>query len=609
MCGVLTWLSRRAPIDSGRIEAGLAAIGHRGPDGSSTLVLPAEPRLPAIGMAHARLAILDPTARADQPFRRGGDAICFNGEIYNFRELAAGLAPGTVLSTTGDTEVLLALLQERGLAGLGEARGMWAFTWLDRGRRRLVAARDRFGKKPLFYAATGGDIVFASEPSAIRAVLRTRMRMADEALATYLAEGWLLPRPDGSTHLQDVREVRPGHALTLDLDGWTIHEAPIEELWAPSPAGDLADRLVEAVTVRLVSDRPVGLLLSGGVDSSLVLSILAARGLLDGVTCFTGEAGKSADAEYARACVAATGARAIEIPLDYGRQGAEDFLAVCRSQAKPFPLIGNVLALPTLYRAIAGQGVRVVLDGTGADEIFGGYWTRYAGFAMRDAARAGDTAWIEAARAGGMLPDALAAITPGALLHDSLPVPHPHALPASERAWLSRDGAGLLASARPGDPLTGFPGSLADALVRDCRAGRLAEWLWQNDRNAMAEGVENRSPFLDHRLLAFAATPYQAKMAGAENKRELRALFDRFVPLPTARRFEKQGFRWVYGRFFRANRRWIADLVGASAIARRLCDRDRVEREIIEDHDGADRPLLQRMLVLAGLEASGAIEP
>ncbi|KAA2238229.1 asparagine synthase (glutamine-hydrolyzing) [Salinarimonas soli] len=605
MCGVLAWVSRRGPIDPDRLAAGLAVIGHRGPDGSGTLILPAQDGLPAIGLAHARLAILDPTARAGQPFRRDGDALCYNGELYNFRELAAGLP----LSTSGDTEVLLALLRERGVEALADARGMWAFVWLDSRRRRLVAARDRYGKKPLFYAADRDGIVLASEPAAIRAVRGGALRLTDDALGTYLAEGWLLPDPNGSTHLEGLREVRPGHALMVDLETGAITEAPVEGLWPPSPpAGDLSEHLAAAVSDRLVSDRPIGLLLSGGVDSSLILSVLAARGWLDRVTCFTGDAGKSDDATYARACIAATGARAVEIPLDYGAQGTDSFLAVCRAQAKPSPLIGNVLALPSLYRAIADRGVRVVLDGTGADEVFGGYWTRYAGFAMRDAARADDAAWLAGVRAGGMLPAPLAAMSDGALARDALPLPGIHAMPEPERAALSREGAALLAAARAGDPLVGFRGGLEDALVLDSRAGRLQEWLWQNDRNAMAAGVENRSPFLDHRLLAYAATPYHAKMAGRENKRELRALFDRFTPLPTARRFEKQGFRWVYGRFLRANRPWIADLVSGSRLARRVCDMDAVTRAILDDPDADARALVQRLLVLAGLEASGAID-
>jgi asparagine synthetase B (glutamine-hydrolysing) len=112
----------------------------------------------SVGLAHARLSILDPTARADQPFRRGDHVLCYNGEIYNFRELASQHDLSSALTTTGDTEVLLALLSTAGLGSLSEARGMWAFTWLDMARRRLVAARDRYGKKPLFYIAGPSEI-------------------------------------------------------------------------------------------------------------------------------------------------------------------------------------------------------------------------------------------------------------------------------------------------------------------------------------------------------------------------------------------------------------------------------------------------------------------
>jgi asparagine synthetase B (glutamine-hydrolysing) len=143
--------------------------------------------------------------------------------------------------------------------------------------------------------------------------------------------------------------------------------------------------------------------------------------------------------------------------------------------------------------------------------------------------------------------------------------------------------------------------------VRDARAGRMQEWLWQNDRNAMAAGVENRSPFLDHRLAGWAATPYHAKFGGSCNKRELRALFDRFVPLPSAQRLDKQGFRWVYGRFVRQNRAWMSELVRGSALVRRVCRIEAMAPHLADDPALDERPLLQRLIVLAGLEASGAV--
>jgi asparagine synthetase B (glutamine-hydrolysing) len=133
----------------------------------------------------------------------------------------------------------------------------------------------------------------------------------------------------------------------------------------------------------------------------------------------------------------------------------------------------------------------------------------------------------------------------------------------------------------------------------------MQEWLWQNDRNAMAAGVENRSPFLDHRLAGWMTTPYHAKFNGARNKCELRALPDRFIPLRSAQRLEKQGFRWVYGRFLRQNRQWIAGLLHGSALVRRVCCINALMADL--DEVAVERPLLPRLIVLAGLEAVGAV--
>src|SRR5918994_1128217 len=191
MCGILTWLSRDRPIDRALLKSGLAALRHRGPDASGMVLLDfatQQSGLVSVGLAHARLAILDPLSRSDQPFRRGDHLLCYNGEIYNHRELADRFRL-TPRSTTSDTEVLLSLLASVGLSGLAEARGMWALTWLDLTRRRLIAARDRYGKKPLFYVAGPSDIVLASEISALRVVLGGAFALRGEALAILLSAG------------------------------------------------------------------------------------------------------------------------------------------------------------------------------------------------------------------------------------------------------------------------------------------------------------------------------------------------------------------------------------------------------------------------------------
>lgn len=605
MCGLLVEIARDGEVDAARFSRALDLLAHRGPDGRGVEIVRLGPGRPSVALGHRRLAILDLDPRAGQPMRRGARTLVYNGEIYDYRDHAAGLD----LSTSGDAEVLLGLLAREGVGALARLNGMWALALLDENAGALVAARDRYGKKPLFWWADARRAVFASELAPLLELAGLAPR-AGAAVDGFVAGGWLIPAADGATHIEGVREVRPGAALRLDLDGWRFAECEVAPLDVGDPAAPpgeaaLPELLAEAVRARLVSDRKVGLMLSGGVDSTLILSILAAEGLLEGVTCVTGEAGKSDDGAFARACVAATGARAIEVPLDYGEGAFETFLDAARRQEKPFPLIGNVLGLHRLYAALAAEGVVVALDGAGADEIFGGYWARQSGFALREAFRAGDEAAVAALRAGGMLPARLAALDAGAPAAAFAPARE--GLDAVDVTLLTREGAARLAAAPEADPLIGFSGSLRAALVRDARGGRLQEWLWQNDRNAMASGVENRSPFLDPRLAAYMAAPAARKFAGAANKLALRALFARFLPLPSAARLPKQGFRYVWHRFARRHQAALIDLVASSALAARYAHRDALIATARADAERLASPLAQRLATLAALEATGRL--
>ncbi len=613
MCGLVVIVERRGQIDSDRLASGLARLDHRGPDAKQAVVTTVTGNdggeLAQIGFGHTRLAILDLDERSNQPFRRDGHVLVYNGELYNFKALSAGME----LSTSGDTEVLLSLLMSEGTDALTRANGMWALCWLHPERRVLTAARDRYGKKPLFYTATSDRICFASEPAALLALSGQTAKAATGALDSFLAEGWLFPRADGQTFLQDVREVRPGHALELDLASWRLTErlvTPLETDAGGPPGWDrpeeLGELLADAVGARLISDRKVALLLSGGVDSTLILSILAARGWLDAVVCITGNAGKSEDAAYAQRCLDQVGVEGLSLDLDYGEASFAQFLDVCAIQAKPFPLIGNVLGMAALYTAASGEGVRVAIDGTGADEIFGGYWYRQAGFAMRDAARTGDHTWLERVMAAGMLPAELSRIDPQSLLHGRLPTPARDLLTAADLAGLHHHRRHEIANAPSSDPLVGFAGTLEEALWRDGRAGRMQEWLWQNDRNAMAASIENRSPFLDARLAKFMSSR-RPGFDGAFNKVALRNQFARFTPMPTATRVDKQGFRWVYGRFLRNNIDAIRSLLAGSEIVASYVPDGTIDALFSDERNLAASKLVQRLIVLAGLEARGCL--
>lgn len=615
MCGLVAIVERGSRPDTVAARHALAAIAHRGPDAEGILGETFDApggggggAATSVVLGHRRLSIIDVSERSNQPLTIGGDSLVFNGELYDFREIARDLQrAGEPFETTGDSEVLLRLLAREGAAGLARANGMWAFCHLDRGRRRLTAVRDRLGKKPLFYAVVRDRIVIASEIKAILAATGIRARADDGSVARYLAEGWLYPRGDGATHIRGIREVRPGHALRIDLDTLEVSEQRVASVdtGPPPDPGALLELVCAAVERRLVSDRRVCLLLSGGVDSSLILSVLAARRLTDRVVCVTGDAGKSEDAAYAKAALEALGIEPLALPLDYGGQGFDHLLSVCRHQEKPFPMIGNVLGLSVLYATLGERDIRVALDGAGGDEVFAGYWKRQAGFAMRDAARAADRAWLARLREGGMVPGALATLSDEELLTVPLPVPARELLDERAMNLLSRDRRAAVGAAPSGDPLAGFEGSLAEALALDLSRGRMQEWLWQNDRNAMAAGVENRSPLLDVRLAPFLATGYAAKMDGRWNKRELRALFSRLVPLPTAGRSEKQGFRFLSRRFLKANRARVLELLAGSAISGAWAERGPLLDAVRTDEDMVASPLVERLVVLAGLEAQG----
>jgi asparagine synthase (glutamine-hydrolysing) len=623
MCGLFLVLERARPIALERARKATEALRHRGPDGigqsAFSWTLPADDGAVSVSgyMGHTRLAILDPQARSDQPFRRGGHTLVYNGEIYNFRALRAELArSGARFDTDGDTEVLLSLLVHAGVDGLNRANGMWGLCLLDQARGTITAIRDRYGKKPLFWYQDAQRLCLASEIAPIQTYLAQSPRFMAGDLDNYLQGGWCYPHADGATHLQNIHQVAAGTALEFDLANWRRSTSTWYDLAGHVASDDkdpqqLDALLQDAVSARLVADRRVGLLLSGGVDSSLILSILAHRGLTEQVTCFTGDAGKSEDARYAAACIEQLGIRSVNLPLEYGGAGMDSFLQVCRHQEKPFPFIGNALAMPQLYAHIAEHDVPVVLDGTGGDEIFAGYWDRYFRFAVAQALAAGDTHWCTQ------------------IAQANADEPRMRAIVDQAFAWCAQDGTATSATAHvrresddpadmdqfvhasvraaPGcDPLIHFRGDLTEALVRDAGAGRLHEWLWQNDRNAMMSGIENRSPLLDYRLAPYMASGYARKFVGPWNKHELRTRFP--VALPTQWRRDKQGFRWVYHRFLRHNQDQVLQLIAASTILPERVDVGRLLDAARRDPHYLACSLLHRCLCIAGLEQTCDIQ-
>lgn len=555
MCGIAGFVDRadRVADPEAALRAMAAHVAHRGPDGEGSW---REPRL-GVAIVHRRLAILDRTPAAAQPFvsRSGRWVLAFNGEVWNFRELRAELeaARADVGPSTGDTAVLAALLEARGAeAAVAALDGMFAFVALDVHERVLWLARDRFGVKPLFWghAEDGHGLplfAFASELRAIAACPGFRNRVSPFALAAVL--GSLAVRGP-RTVWEGIQSVRPGHLVRLELSTgrvghvrwFDLRDAAARARRDPfaGTRDDLAvafDGLLDAaVTRRLVSDVPVGALLSGGIDSSLVVASWARSGRAPLPTFTAGfDDARHDERAHARAVAAALGTEHHEVEVGgAGLVGLAEDAIGCFDE--PFADSSAVAALAVCRAARARVGV--VLSGEGGDEFFGGYERHLRGFAAsrwlrtvppfarRRMASAigflGADAWERLlAPLGPALPGGLRRPQRGRLVRKLASILESRDDEELWRSWFAvwPQPASLLAQlpsdlwastvAREARAMPGaFPGDadgfMDEMLLRDQSIYLPDDLLVKLDRCSMESGLEAREPLLDMRLFELA---------------------------------------------------------------------------------------------------------
>lgn len=529
-----------------------ALMAHRGPDGEG---LWRDPSGTAV-LGHRRLAIIDTSAAAAQPMvdEAAGLALTYNGEIYNYRELAAELAAaGQVLTSRSDTEVLLAAYRQWGIGCLERLNGMFAFALLDRRSGTLLLARDRFGEKPLLFAEGRGFLAFASEYKALLALDEVPAEPETLPLLRFLHDPARGLDDGERTLFPAIGQVLPGECLVLDLRGWRIER---RRYWRPAPDPDLArlslgdavarfgELLRDSVALRLRSDVAVGSCLSGGLDSSAIVCL--ARTLVGQATyhVFVGRfPGSKADEwDHARHVLAATGALAhVAEPTAQGLlDDLPDFL-----WHNELP-VGSTsqYAQYCVFRLAREQGVTVLLDGQGADEVLGGYEQYFARYlaSLPPGERAGEETRIRA-RYPAALANARQSLS--------------RRLPTALRVALAKAGGG------GSDPLFGWRAGIAAqvarrdetpldprfhplsaALARDSFTDHLPVLLRYGDRNSMAHSREVRLPFCDHRLAELALSlPPGHLMGDAQTKRLLRESMRGILPEPIRARWNKQGFR------------------------------------------------------------------
>lgn len=617
MCGFFQVIHRQRPVDSQAFQAALDSIQHRGPDDSGqrfhdwTANTNSGPLTLHAASGHRRLAILDLNPRSRQPFGDDGCSLLYNGELYNFQQFRDELRSECDFQTTGDTEVLYQLLRRSSTSRLAEFNGMWAFTLLNEADGTLTASRDRYGKKPLFYYQDDETLCFSSSIQAIQIYLGRTFQFERQALLGYLLYGTMYPRATTQSHFEGINQVLPGEVCHFDLKSWSCsrerHFDPgqcrVDDLDEP---GLLAQSLKEGVTARLVSDRPVALLLSGGVDSSLLLSVLCSLGLQDQVHVYLGDTGRSDDYEYGRRCAEQVGVKAKTVRLDYSENMFNRFLNVCKHHEKAFPFSGNALAMPEMYEAISADNIPVVLDGTGGDEFFGGYWGRQLPFAVRQERKLRTNSWTRSLRKASSKTNQVAqhlraARTPKSIARMIASLQPP--LSMSRHGCLKLSFRELFSTPDP-DPLSQPGDDYLSAVVADIApGGRLGEWVWHNDRNAMMHSVENRSPLLDPGLHAFLFRSYRDKYVDEFNKYELRSVFDHFVNLPTQWRSQKQGFRWDGKAFLKQNENSIRDLIAAGQWLRDVVDVPKFVDLSLRRPSTLRSTLAKRILCISGIEA------
>jgi asparagine synthase (glutamine-hydrolysing) len=545
VCGICGIVSSNGPADPDRLAAMSAKLVHRGPDSDGIF---AEGQA---ALAARRLAIID-LETGDQPIANEDSTIHVvqNGELYNYRELRAELErAGHRFRTHGDTEVLVHLYEQEGLEFARRLRGMFAAALWDAPRRRLVLARDRYGIKPLYYRAdSSGGLEFASE---LRALPRGEIDL--DALEAFLAFN-SIPAP--LTIFRDARKLPPGHLLV-----WEAGETRVERFARPAPAAldDLRDddeaelieelraRLRDSVRAHLVSDVPVGVLLSGGIDSS-ALTALAAQESLEPVRTFSiGFEERSFDElGDARLVAERYGTQHRELVL---RPDAALLLpALAQAFDEPF---ADSSALPTyLVSQLAAQDVKVALSGEGGDELFGGYYTYVAD---QLALRAGG-----AARLARPLVERLPTSTARASFDYKAKrfVRGAH-LPPLERhhAWkeiFSPEARAELTGRRHGfNPVDLYRARFAEtegaeplARLQDVDLGiyLVDDLLVKTDRASMAHSLEARVPFLDPAVTNFAAAlRAKHRVHGLRKKVLLRKAVAPLVPREILRG-KKRGF-------------------------------------------------------------------
>ena len=598
MCGIAGFILRGSRDAGGLLRSMAAVIAHRGPDDEGFLETQAGGGSFQVGLAHRRLSIID-LGTGHQPLGNedGSIQVVFNGEIYNFQDLRDELiARGHRFRTASDTETIVHAYEEYGDECVTRFRGMFAFALWDAPRERLLLARDRFGKKPLYLFEDGGSVLFASEIKSILLYPGLVKRADSGALREYFAYRYV---PGPRTLFEGIRKLQPGCCAVWEqgrLREWNwyvppdCHVRPAAELPA-DPVGAFLEQLDEAVRIRMVSDVPFGAFLSGGIDSSAVVGLMSRHSNHPVKTFSVG----FAETQYSELGYARTIAQQFETEhheLTVSQDHLMDELpALVRFRDAP---VAEPSDIPIyLLSKEARRTVKMVLTGEGSDEFLGGYpkhvFERYVAAYQ----------CVPALLRHGLLEPLVQALpyrfrrAKTAIVNLGLEDWQERmarwfgAISSKERDALV--ALRLQASELPSSPVVMIP-ERGNTALRSILCFDQTSWLPDNllergDRMTMAASLEARMPFMDHELAAFvSALPDNMRVRGRTTKWILREAMKRLLPAEILER-PKVGFRVPVNEWFRGTMKdYLFDhLLGAGSRTSGYYNRPVLEK-ILSDH-------------------------
>jgi asparagine synthase (glutamine-hydrolysing) len=615
MCGIAGKLSLSEPIERSLLERMCAVIEHRGPDSRGVFLEE------GVGLGIQRLRIID-LETGDQPIfnEDGSVVVVLNGEIYNFKELRSELRRrGHGFATKSDTEVIVHLYEEQGLDCVRHLRGMFAFALWDTGRRQLLLARDRVGKKPLFYASKNGTFWFASEAKSILEDPAIERAMDVDAIDSFLHFQYV---PQPLSAFAELRKLPPAHTLA-----WREGEVRIERYWKLSyRPGEVVDEreaherirehLLEATRLRLRSDVPLGAFLSGGVDSSAVVAAMAKQGGRVKTFSIGFDVAEYDETRHAREIARIFDTEHHELHVE---PNAMDVLPrLVWHYGEPF---ADSSAIPSFYLSeLTRRHVTVALNGDGGDENFAGY-TRYLGSRADSLAALPAPALAVLSRLAALVgPDGnehsfRSRLDRGSYL---LRLP-PHERYAKRMAYFderersdlytpefrellgtSRTAPTVVTNAYLGSDAEDEINRLLDVDVQTYLPGDL---LVKMDIASMAHSLEVRSPLLDHQLMEMAASlPGSWKLEGRTTKKVFKDALRPWLPDHILDR-SKWGFAVPIASWLRSELRDLPReiLLDARSLERGFFREDRL-RALIDDHQRGGWDRSEKLWALIQLE-------